>query len=141
MIAGVALGLGADMGDVPIYAVEPEGFDDTRRSLESGNREANDPEARSICDALLTPMPGALTFAINRQRLAGGIVVSDNDALEAMAMAFRHLKIVAEPGGAVAIAAALAKSGNLSGKTVVAVCSGGNVDPPLFKRALDIGSG
>jgi len=138
LISGVGIGLGADWETVPLYAVEPEEFDDTRRSLESGHRETNRPEARSICDALLSPSPGALTFAINRRRLTGGMTVSDEQALGAMALAFHHLNIVAEPGGAVAMAAAMDPSNGLAGKTVVAVCTGGNVDPPMFRRALDL---
>ena len=112
-------------------------FDDTAKSLESGTRQTNPPEARSICDALVTPAPGEITFEINRRRLAGALSVSDDQALAAMAAAFAHLKIVAEPGGAVAIAAALSGAFPLNGRTAVAVCSGGNVEPGLFKQALD----
>lgn len=134
--AGVALALRAAFPDVAVYAAEPEGFDDTRRSLKAGERLSNAPGARTICDAIMTPTPGALTFEINRRALAGGLAVSDAAAAEAMRVAFRDFKLVAEPGGAVALAAALA--GGLPGapRTVVAVISGGNVDAGLFARVL-----
>jgi len=137
LVAGIALALERPFPKVPIYAVEPEGFDDTARSLETGVRQTNAPEARSICDALLSPSPGELTFEINRRRLTGALRVSDDQALEAMAAAFAHLRIVAEPGGAVAIAAVLSGTFPLDGRTVVAVCSGGNVEPGLFSQALE----
>ena len=119
-----------------LYAVEPEGFDDTTRSLEAGTRVEARREARSFCDALLAPRPGELTFAINRRLLAGGLVVSDDEAALAMAAAFRHLKLVLEPGGAVALAAALAGTFDCRGKTVAVIASGGNVDPDTFADAL-----
>jgi len=137
LVAGIGLALERLLPRSPIYAVEPEDFDDTVRSLEAGERQTNPPEARSICDALVTPSPGELTFEINRRRLAGALTISDDQALAAMAAAFAHLKIVAEPGGAAAIAAALSGAFPLDGRTVVAVCSGGNVEPGLFKQALD----
>ena len=137
LISGTALALSVNRPDLPIYAVEPEGFDDTLRSLESGRIESVDPSARSICDALLSKAPGEMTFAINRDRLAGGLAVSDEEALDAVATAFEYLKLVLEPGGAVALAAVLTGRIPVKGKTIVAVLSGGNVDPDTFKRALD----
>jgi threonine dehydratase len=119
-----------------VYAVEPAGFDDTARSLATGERQRVAPGARSICDALLIPTPGELTFAINRRLLKGGLAVSDDEVLRAMALAFLHLKVVVEPGGAVALAAALAGRLDCRGRTVAVVLSGGNVDPALFARAL-----
>jgi len=101
-----------------------------------GERKANDLEARSICDALLAPEPGELTFAINRNTLSEGIMVNDEEALAAIAVAFRHLKIVLEPGGAVALAAALSGKLDCRDRTVVVVLSGGNVAPEVFFRAL-----
>src|SRR3546814_10035534 len=92
---------------MPVYAVEPEAFDDTGRSLSAGERVANRPGARSICDALLAPMPGELTFAVNRRTLAGGLAVSDDAVRRAMAAAFELLKLVVEPGGVVTLAAVL----------------------------------
>ncbi len=119
-----------------MYAVEPEGFEDTARSLAAGERLRNRPDARSICDALLVPTPGELPFRINSQLLAGGLVVSDAETAGAMAAAFRYLKLVVEPGGAVALAAALSGRYDCRGKTVAIICSGGNVDPDTFCRLL-----
>ncbi len=136
LIAGTSLALKDHLPGIAVHPVEPQGFDDTARSLAAGERTANDPDARSLCDALLAPEPGELTFAINRETLAEGLVVSDEEALAAVAMAFRHLKIVLEPGGAVALAAALGGKLDCRDKTVIVVLSGGNVAPEIFSRAL-----
>ena len=116
--------------------VEPEGYDDTARSLRSGTRERNRAEAGGLCDAILTPSPGQLTFPIMNRLCGPGLVVSDEDALRAMALAWQRLKLVAEPGGAVALAAALFQGAETRGDTIIAVISGGNVDRPVFDRAL-----
>jgi threonine dehydratase len=136
LIAGCALALTEAFPGIAIYAVEPAGLDDTKRSLEVGARQANAPEATSICDALLVPTPGELTFRINRQLLAGGRAVSDDEVRHAMAFAFRHLKLAVEPGGAVALAAALSGKLPLEHRTAAVVLSGGNVDPALFALAI-----
>lgn len=136
LTAGITLALAAASPATELYAVEPVGFDDYARSLASGRRERNDPGARSICDALLAPEPGVLTFEINRQALAGGLVVSDAEARAAMRFAFEHLKLVLEPGGAVALAAALTAKLEMTGRTVGVVLSGGNVSPELFAEVL-----
>ena len=136
LIAGSALAMEGVSPATRVYAVEPEGWDDTARSLAAGTRLANDEGGSTLCDALLAPMPGALTFALNRTRLAGGIAVSDEEVLAAMAFAFRHLKLVVEPGGAVALAALLAGRLDARGQVVGVVLSGGNVDPTMFGRAL-----
>ena len=119
-----------------VWAVEPEGSDDTLRSLQSGARQANAPGGSGLCDALLSPTPGEMTFAVNKPRLAGGLVVSDAEVLAAVSFAFTHLKLVVEPGGAVALAALLAGKLDARGKVVGAVLSGGNVDAAVFARAL-----
>lgn len=111
---------------------EPEAFDDTARSLAIGHRVSNAPGASSICDSLQTMMPGLMTFALNRRRVSGGVTVSDDEVRQAMATAFRNYKLVVEPGGAVALAALLSGRLAIEGRTVVAVLSGGNVDPALF---------
>ena len=117
--------------------VEPERFDDVTRSLASGHIEANASTAGGLCDAIVTRQPGNLTFPI-MQRLCGpGIVVSDEDAQHAMAQAFARLKLVAEPGGAVALAAALFHGEQIEGDTVIVTISGGNVDQAVFQTALD----
>lgn len=136
LIAGIATAVTAHYPDCRTHAVEPRGFDDMTRSLISGRRETADPEARSICDALLVATPGELTFSINRNILAGGLVVEDDAVRAAMAFAFKHLKLVAEPGGAIALAAALSGQIDCGNKTTVVVMSGGNVDPALFAEIL-----
>jgi threonine dehydratase len=133
--SGVALSLQSRAPGLRVRTAEPAGFDDMARSLASGRRERNASASGSICDAILTPSPGELTFPI-LQRLAGpGAVVTDDQALQAMALAFAHLRIVLEPGGAVALAAAL--FGEDLPDTVIAVASGGNVDPRSFATALE----
>ena len=88
----------------------------------------SNPAITSICDALLTAEPGAITFEINRRNLAGGIAVSDRAAAQAMRDAMAHLKLVVEPGGCVGLAALSSGEIELSGKCVAVVLSGGNVD-------------
>lgn len=120
-----------------IYSVEPLSHDDTKRSYEAKKRVGNELGAKTICDALMAPMPGEITFAINRDLLSGGFAVKDDEAMHAMAIAFQTLKLVTEPGGAVALAAALSGHIDMQGKTVAVVASGGNVDPSTFQQALD----
>lgn len=136
LMAGVALAFSSLSPATDLFAVEPEGFDDYGRSLKAGERLSNPRSSGSLLDALLTQQPGALTFEINRHRLAGARAVSDAAALRAVAFAFRHLKIVVEPGGAAALAAVLEAPGALQGKTAVVVASGGNVDVSVFTQAL-----
>lgn len=139
LTAGTATALTARLPGITVYAVEPTGFDDTTRSLAAGERLANPPlsaDALSFCDALLAPMPGVVTFAVNRRLLAGGLTVSDAEVARAMSTAFSDFKIVVEPGGAVALAAALSGRFDCRGKTVAVVCSGGNVDAAVFAATL-----
>ena len=117
--------------------MEPEGFDDWRRSLACGERVANPALAGSICDAILTPTPGELTWPIGKRLFGPGIAVSERDARRAMAAAARHLKLVLEPGGAVALAAALFPAEPPSGAPVIVVASGGNVDLDAHARWTD----
>ncbi|MBU8539267.1 threonine ammonia-lyase [Falsiroseomonas tokyonensis] len=136
LIAGCALAAEGASPATRLWAVEPEGWDDTRLSLQAGQRVANDGQGSTLCDALLSLRPGELTFAVNQPRLAGGVVVTEAEVFAAMRFAFAHLKIVAEPGGAVALAAVLAGKVPTRGRTVGVVISGGNVDPAVFARAL-----
>ncbi|WP_375196734.1 threonine/serine dehydratase [Sphingobium sp.] len=136
MVSGIATAVKGKRPDIAIHAVEPAGFDDTARSLKSGRRESVSPEARSICDALLSPSPGALTFPINHALLAGGLTVSDDEVRDAMRFAFSSLKLVVEPGGAAALAAMLAgRAPQVEGASVV-VISGSNVDPDSYARII-----
>lgn len=144
LIAGTATALRTRLPELAIYAVEPAGFDDTRRSLAAGRRLANpplSPETLSFCDALLAPMPGALTFPINQRLLAGGLTVDDGEVARAMAAAFAELKIVLEPGGAVALAAALEGKIETRDRTTAVVGSGGNVNAAVFAAAITSSDG
>jgi threonine dehydratase len=132
LIAGTAMALKANSANVDVHPVEPEDFDDTARSLLSGKREHIDSSARSICDALQAHSPGEMTFAINQTLLGRGLVVSDAEVRAAMRFAFANLKLVVEPGGAVALAAVLSGKIDTQGKNTVVVISGGNVDGELF---------
>ncbi|WP_293574416.1 threonine/serine dehydratase [Phaeobacter sp.] len=137
LTAGIALALEGENPAMVVRPCEPEGFDDVTRSLANGHICRNDKTTGSLCDAILTPQPGDITFPI-LQRLCGpGLVISEDDALRAMALAFNRLKIVLEPGGAAALAAALFHGDALTAPTAIAVATGGNVDPALFAKALD----
>jgi threonine dehydratase len=132
LIAGSVIAIRSANASTLVHPVEPVDFDDTARSLKSGSRERNRPDARSICDALQSESPGEMTFAINRHLLNNGLTVTDDEVRQAMCFAFRHLKLVVEPGGAVALAAVLTGKIDTRDKVTVAVLSGGNVDAKLF---------
>jgi len=130
--AGCAVALKARLPAVSVQTVEPEDFDDTARSLEAGKRLRVSPDARSICDALLADSPGRLPFEIHQRLFGPGVVVSDAEVRAAMRFAFRNLKLVVEPGGAVSLAAVLSGRINTRGKATAVVISGGNVDIEMF---------
>lgn len=134
LTSGSAVALKSRFPGIEIVAVEPEGYDDTTRSLELGERVRNESPVPSICDALLAEMPGKMTFEIMRKLGVTGQVVTTQEVKSAMRFAFRHLKLVVEPGGAAALAALLAGKITAAGRTTVIVLSGGNVDPELFGR-------
>jgi len=136
LVAGTALAIRALSPSARVWTAEPEGHDDHRRSLATGRRESNAPGTRSICDALLAPEPGMLTFEINRRLLAGGLAVSDAEVKDAIAYAARTLKLVVEPGGAVALASILAGKIEQGGRTIAVVLSGGNIDDELLREVL-----
>lgn len=135
LTAGIALALQARAPGFTVRPAEPEGFDDAARSLASGRIERNARMAGSLCDAILTPQPGEITFPILSRLCGPGLTASDDEALHAMALAFTHLRIVLEPGGAIALAAALFRDDLPD--TVIVTASGGNVDPATFRMALD----
>jgi len=138
LVAGTALAIHALSPGTQVWTAEPDGHDDHRRSLASGRRESNAPGTRSICDALLAPEPGVLTFEINRRLLAGGFAVSDAEVCDAIAYAARTLKLVVEPGGAVALASLLAGRIDANGRTIAVVLSGGNIDDEVLRRVLAV---
>jgi len=138
LIAGVATAVKARFPQTEVIVAEPESFDDHARSLRAGKREPHQAGSggRTICDALMATIPGELTFAINSQLLARGVTASDDEVASAVNFAFRELKLVVEPGGAVALAALLAGRIDARGKNVVIVLSGGNVDADLFAKLI-----
>ena len=136
LAAGTCLAVEASHSRAKVWAAEPSQFDDTRRSLVSGHRETNPRLDGSICDALLAPTPAALPFEINREKLAGVLIADDEQVLHAMRFAYEELRIVVEPGGAVALASLLSNPATLAGKTILVIASGGNVDAEIFSHAL-----
>jgi threonine dehydratase len=136
LAAGIALAVKARVPAASVYTAEPQGFDDHARSFRSGRREQNAALSGTICDALMARMPGKLTFAINRSLVGAGVAASDEEVAAAVAFAFAELKLVVEPGGAVALAALMTNKIDIAGKVAVAVLSGGNVDADLFSRLV-----
>ena len=136
LTSGIALALEAEAPDMGVRPCEPEGFDDVTRSLATGQPQVNERTTGSICDAIITPTPGLLTLPIMQRLCGAGVVVSDDECLHAMALAFDRLRIVIEPGGAAALAAALFHGDQLTGTDTIVVVSGGNVDRPMFIKAL-----
>ena len=137
LTSGIALALEADAPGLRARPVEPEESDDVARSLTAGERQQNEGPITSICDAIVTPSPGELTFPVMNRLCGPGMTVSDHEALQAMAQIFLRLKLVAEPGGAVAMAAALYRKDQIEGDAVICTISGGNCDPAVFAQALD----
>lgn len=136
LLSGIAIAIHSRFPDCQVMSAEPEGFDDFARSLESGKRESNTRKSGSICDALLSEMPGEITFAACTQQAVRGVAVSEAEVRAAVRYAFEELKLVVEPGGAVAFAALLSGKAPLNGRTAVVVLSGGNIDPVLFAEIL-----
>lgn len=137
LTSGIALALATDAPGLRARPVEPEGFDDVTRSLKSGRIERNTKISGSLCDAIITAQPGDLTFPIMQTHCGAGIVVTEDECLRAVALAFERLRIVVEPGGAAALAAALFHPDTFEGDAVIAVATGGNVDAAIFARALE----
>lgn len=137
LTSGIALALEKHAPNLRARPCEPEGFDDVKRSLASGRIQNNNAASGNICDAILTPQPGDITFPILHRLCGPGLSVTEDEALQAMAYAFLRLKVVLEPGGAVALAAALFRGDEIEGDDVIVVTSGGNVDPGIFAKALE----
>ena len=136
LIAGISTAIRAKFEKTKIFSVEPEYFDDTKKSLENNKLISNSMNHKSICDALLAEKPGNITFGINKLNLTSGLSVTDNEALKAMNAAYKHFKIVLEPGGAVALAAAISGKIDIKNKNVLVIASGGNVDKNVFESCL-----
>ncbi|HUI18802.1 MAG TPA: threonine/serine dehydratase [Alphaproteobacteria bacterium] len=136
LISGIAIAVAALSPGTTVHSAEPEGFEDTARSLAAGRRLSNAGGGTTICDALMAEQPGELTFAAMQGRVESGFAVSEAEVARAMAVAFEYFKLVVEPGGATALAAVLSGKVPIEGRTVAVVCSGGNVDPGLYCRLL-----
>lgn len=136
LTSGIAMALEADAPNFKVRPCEPKGFDDVARSLAAGAILRNTALTGSICDAIITPQPGDLTFPIMNRLCGAGFAVNEEETLRAMALAFERLRVVIEPGGAVALAAALFHGKALDSDTVIVTASGGNVDKAVFERAL-----
>jgi threonine dehydratase len=136
LVGGISIAMKALSPQTRVFSSEPMSFNDTARSLAAGERLGNAPDAESICDALLAPMPGKMTFPINLANLSGGFAVSEEAVKEAMRLAYKTLKLVVEPGGAVALAALIEHEKTIAGDTVGIVLSGGNVDPALYAEII-----
>jgi len=136
LAAGLAIGVHGTFPTSEIHTVEPEGFDDYARSLKQGERLSNKKKSGSICDAILTGMPGKVSFAVAQQQFSEGLVVDDAAVANAVRFAFEELKLVAEPGGAVALAALLESQQAYKDETIVVVISGGNAEPEIFGKIL-----
>ena len=136
LASGISLAIEDQKPRMRVRSVEPAGFDDFARSLVTGEHVSNEQQSGSIQDALLTPRPGFKTFALAQSRFGPGLAVTDEEALRAMALAWRWLRLVLEPGGAAALAAALFRRDAIEGDAVAVIASGGNVDPARFAEAL-----
>ncbi|MGI9475753.1 MAG: threonine ammonia-lyase [Hyphomicrobiaceae bacterium] len=140
LLSGIATAVKAARPETTVHSVEPAGFDDFARSLAAGERLQNAARSGSICDALLVDQPGEQTFAVAQKLCGPGLVVTDEEAADAVRFAFFELKLVLEPGGAVALAALLTGKFDATNKTVTALLSGGNIDPVLFAKIITEGA-
>ena len=136
LVSGIAIALKTECPNITVYAVEPTGFDSMTHSIAIGRPAGNRPGAHSICDALQPPRTGDFTFEICKKYLSGGITLDDNAVKRAMRVAFNEFKLVVEPGGCIALAAALENKLNIKDRNVAVICSGGNVDPNVFTNAI-----
>lgn len=136
LCAGISLAMQAESPKTEIFGAEPTEYNDHQMSLRTGQRTAIDNPGPTLCDAIMTPTPGELTWPINSQSLKDVFDVSDEDCLYAMKLAKTHLDVTLEPGGAAAMAAVV--TGRLPShyKRIAVILSGGNVDPEVMERAM-----
>jgi threonine dehydratase len=137
LLAGTSTAVKALSPATLLYGVEPQHYDDHLQSRQAGHRVAIDATAATLCDALMAPMPGELTWSINSKSVADFLLVTEEDVAHAVSFAFRYLKLVVEPGGVVPLAALLANKLDVSGSTVAILLSGGNIDSSTFNRCLE----
>ncbi len=137
LVNGLALAFQKLSPQTKIWGVEPVGHEDWARSLAAGEPVSNAPGVRSFCDAILTDKPGKYTWALGRKLLSRVLTVTDDEVRRAMVFAFRHLKLVAEPGGCVALAAILSKiPADMRGQRIGIVLTGANVDADQFTEII-----
>jgi len=136
-VAGVGTYLRSCHSSLQVYTAEPEGWADHQQSFATGERAALTETTATLCDALMSPEPGVLTFSINVQNATQGLSVSDQWVVTAMQLVWKHLGLSLEPSGAVGLACLMASPQQFQGQRVVVMLSGGNVDPPLFKNLID----
>lgn len=138
---GLTAGCATILSDVSpqtrIVIAEPEGFDETWGSIKSGERQHADITRHTLCDAIATPTPGKLTLPIMKERVKAGATLTEADVNQAIVFAFKYLKLVLEPGGAVALATVLSGKIDTKGRTIGVTLSGGNIDPALFAEILE----
>lgn len=137
LTSGIALALEQSAPAYNVRTCEPFGFDDAARSIALGSIQSNTQTTGSICDAILTTEPGEITFPILHRLCGHGFVVTDEECLRAMAIAYETLGIVLEPGGAAGLAAALFHGHAIQTEQIIAVATGGNVDASMFQMALE----
>lgn len=137
LLAGVSIAVKAGNASTQVYGVEPEHYNDSYLSKRAGERVKINPQLKTKCDALMATMPGELTWSINSKTVDDFLLVSEEDVAHAISFAFRYLKLVVEPGGAVALAALLQRKLDIAGKTVAIILSGGNIDSQSFSGCLE----
>ena len=136
LLAGLSTAVKESNSAIRVYGVEPEHFDDHRLSKVAGERVKIDPQLGTSCDALMATQPGEITWSINSRTVDDFLVVNEDEIAHAISFAFRYLKLVVEPGGAVALAALLHGKLDLKGGSAAIVLSGGNIDGNSLSECL-----
>ena len=138
LLAGVSTAVKSLSPGTLVYGVEPQAFNDHFLSKQAGDRLQIDGSTPTLCDALMATSPGELTWSVNRRTVDDYLLVSETEVQHAISFAFRYLKLVVEPGGAVALAALLSKKLAISGERVALILSGGNIDPAIYRDCLEL---